>query len=298
MSTATCEIRFSLQNHYAADSLVRALADLAISNRAVTISGRATMSEKFISKEAFLDAGPEDIRATLRRFLANNALPRANDFVILDMEPSGFAPRNLGEFNEKAQRRLIAAYSLRIRVARQELRRTGLPGLKLGLYQVIVPDGKGRPSEGFLERMGGYVAAGRQGMYDQLDFICPVLYQRFGANDARPETLRRWISAATRQAITQSLTLARRNGRRVPLVPILSFWVFNGRSESNRRAVSPASVARQLRIVQRGDGIDAIVFWSGSQTEREMAAAKEPVEPIAIDRFLVATGVLPWPGCA
>ena len=274
-----------------------ALADLGISNRAVTISGRATMSEKFISKEAFLDAGPEDIRTTLRQFLANNALPRANDFVILDMEPSGFAPRNLGEFNENAQRKLIAAYRLRIRVARQELRRTGLPGLRLGLYQVIVPDGKGRRSESFLERLSGYVAAGRQGMYDPLDFICPVLYQRFGPDDAQPETLRRWVAAATRQAIEQSLTLTRRNGSRVPLVPILSFWVFNGRSANNRQAVPPASVARQLRMVQGGDGIHAIVFWSGSQTEREMAAAKEPVEPISIDDFLVATGTLPWPGC-
>jgi hypothetical protein len=298
VSTATCDIRFSLQNRYAADSLVSALADLGISNRAVTISGRSTMSDKFISMEDFLDAGPEDIRTTLRQYLANNALLRANDFVILDMEPSGFAPRSLGQFTEKAQRKLIAAYRRRIRVARQELRQTGLPGLKLGLYQVIVPDGKGRPSEDFLERMSGYVAAGRQGMYDQLDFICPVLYQRFGSDDAQPEALRRWVAAATRQAIEQSLTLTRRNGRRVPLVPILSFWVFNGKSENNRQAVSPASVARQLRIVQRGEGIDAIVFWSGSQTEQEMASAKKPVEPIAIDDFLVATGTLPWPGCS
>jgi hypothetical protein len=77
------------------------------------------------------------------------------------------------------------------------LRQTKLPGLKLGLYQVIVPDGKGRPSDAFERRMEGYCEAGRQGMYDHLDVICPVLYQRFGARDATPETLRRWIAAAT-----------------------------------------------------------------------------------------------------
>ena len=298
MSTATCDIRFSLQNRYAGDSLVSALANLGISNGAVTISGRATKSGNETGKEEFLDAGAETIRTTLTGFLADNGLPRANDLVILDMEPRGFAPRNLGEFEVTEQRKLIAAYRRRIRVARQVLRRTRLPGLRLGLYQVIVPDGKGRPSEGFQQRMSGYVAAGQHGMYDELDFICPVLYQRFGPDDAKPETLRKWVAAATRQAIEASLTLTRRDGAHVPLVPILSFWVFNGRSANNRRAVPPASVARQLRIVQRAVGIDAILFWSGSQTEQEMASAKEPVEPIAIDGFLLATGALPWPGCS
>jgi hypothetical protein len=44
VSTATCDIRFSLQNRYAEDSLVNLLTGLGISNRAVTISGRAAGS--------------------------------------------------------------------------------------------------------------------------------------------------------------------------------------------------------------------------------------------------------------
>jgi hypothetical protein len=262
VSTATCDIRFSLQNRYAEDGLVNLLTKLGISNRAVTISGRATRSEKEISRTDFIGANAEEIRTRLTDFLEKHALPCDNDLVILDMEPEDIAPRHLGEFEDdkKLQRALIASYRRRIRVARQVLRQTKRPGLKLGLYQVIVPDGKGRSSAEFEQRMRGYREAGEQGMYDQLDFICPVLYQRFGSDDAAPETLRKWISAASRQGIDESLTLTRKNGTQIPLVPLLSFWVFNGNSDSDRDAVQPKSVARQLRIVQDAVGVEAIVF--------------------------------------
>jgi hypothetical protein len=300
VSTATCDFRFSLQDDYAGVGLVDDLAELGISNQAVTVSGRATMAEKEIDRQDFIGAGTDVIRTRLKRYLERHE-PRAGDLAILDMEPEGFAPRHLGEFADEKPllRDLIAAYRRRIRVARQELRKTRKPGLKLGLYQVIVPDGKGRQSEEFTRRMRGYVEAGEQGMYDQLDFICPVLYQRFDSGDASPETLRKWLAASTRQAIEGSLTLTRRNGSRIPLVPILSFWVFNKRPPDDpvRPAVAPESLARQLEIVQDAVGIEAILFWSAWQTPQEMQSAKKPVEPIDIPAFLDSVGSLPWPGC-
>ena len=80
------------------------------------------------------------------------------------------------------------------------------------------------------------------------------------------------------------------------LVPLLSFWVFNGKSHNDRDAVQPKSLARQLRIVQDTAGIEAIVFWSAWQMD-EMRTAKEPVEQIVIADFLFSVGSLPWPGC-
>jgi hypothetical protein len=298
VSTATCDFRFSLQNEYADVSLVDKLTKLGISNRAVTISGRATLGERDIEMKDFIDAKPEKIRAKLREFLDKYRLPQDNDLVILDMEPKGFAPVRLGEFanDMPVLRDLVAAYRRRIRVARQVLRETKRPGLKLGLYQVIVPDGKGDPIE-IEQRMSGYREAGEQGMYDQLDFICPVLYQRFGSDDATPQRLRDWLDAATRQAIDGSLSLSRRNHTRIPLVPILSFWVFNRNSDNNRDAVQPESIARQLQIVQDAAGIEAIVFWSAWQTTQEMESGPKPVEPICIKAFLDSVGSLPWPGC-
>src|SRR6266508_3796731 len=111
--TATCDVRFSLQNRYAGQRLTRALARLGVSNGAVTISGRATRSEKEISEAEFVGADAAAIRTTLTGFLTEHEVPRADDLVILDMEPQGFAPRNLGEFEGQQQRDLIAAYRRR-----------------------------------------------------------------------------------------------------------------------------------------------------------------------------------------
>jgi hypothetical protein len=311
MATATCDIRFSLQNSYASDDLVNALDPLGVSNAAVTISGRALRSEKEISIDSFLAANVKSIRTRFADYLDANRLPRPRDLVILDLEPRGFAPRALGEFVERKKelRELVAAYMRRIRVARQELRERKLPGLQLGLYQVIVPHGQGESSDEFEQRMDGYRAAGHLGMYDDLDFICPVLYQRFGPRDTSAERLSKWLDAMTRQALDQSVTVTRRNGKRLPLVPILSFWVLNGKSANNRDAVTPASIALQLGLVQDSTGIQAILFWSGSEpepepeseteteSESEMARAKKPVEDINIVELLHNAGASPWPGC-
>jgi hypothetical protein len=297
---ATCDLRFSLQNRYASARLSGSLAALGVSSDAVTVSGRALRSEAEVDQAEFLAASGESIRGRFVQFLDEHRLPRDHSLLVLDLEPRGFAPRQLGDFeaDRKLQHRLIDAYRRRIRAARQVVRQREVSGVRLGLYQVIVPDGRGASSEGFEQRMRGYRTAGDRGMYDQLDFICPVLYQRFGPDDAAAVTLRRWITASTRQGIEASLELTRRNGQPVPLVPIMSCWVFNGRSENNRYAVAPELLARQLDIVQRGVGIAGILFWSGWQTRREMETARDPVEPIDLAEFLTDVGALPWPGCS
>jgi hypothetical protein len=136
---ATCDFRFSLQNRHATERFVTRLADLKVSNDAVTLSGRATRSEVEISQEEFVGANLPAIRDALTRFLTVHELPRANSLVILDMEPRGFTPRNLGDFEGSEQGDLIAAYGRRVKAARQVLRRTGPDGVRLGMYQVGVP---------------------------------------------------------------------------------------------------------------------------------------------------------------
>ena len=76
MASATCDIRFSLQNGYASDDLVNGLDPLGVSNAAVTISGRALRSEKDISIERFLAADVESIRARFVRYLEVTRVPR------------------------------------------------------------------------------------------------------------------------------------------------------------------------------------------------------------------------------
>ena len=294
---ATCDFRFSLQNRYAGERLLDGLTALHVSNRAVTLSGRATLSGKGMSKEDFVAAREQAIRSAFANFLDVHDLPCADDLVILDVEPEKCAPRHLGDFQDAELAELVRAYKLRIHIARQLLQESHVPRLRLGLYQVIVPDGKGRDSRGFQRRMAGYRQAGCLGMYDELDFICPVLYHRFGVADTDPATVRQWVARSTRQAIEGSPELRRSDGGRIPLVPIVSFWVFNGRSSSNRSATLPDAVALQLDGVQRSIGISAVLFWSGWQTRLEMKTAKDPVEAINLIEFMEQTGSLPWPGC-
>ncbi len=295
--SATCDFRFSLQNRYAGKRLLDGLTMLHVSNRAVTLSGRATLSGQGVSREEFVATRPAAIRGAFSNFLAVHHLPRADDLVILDMEPEKCAPRHLGDFEGAELASLIRAYRERIHIARQELQATQVPRLRLGLYQVIVPDGKGRDSSGFQRRMTGYREAGHQGMYDELEFLCPVLFHRFGIADDDTATVQQWISRSTRQALEGSLELTRSDGGRIPMVPTISFWVFNGGSSSNRDATLPDAVALQLEAVQRSIGIAAILFWSGWQTTQEMETAREPVEAINLVAFLEQVGSLPWPGC-
>jgi hypothetical protein len=293
--TATCDIRFSLQNRYCGLSLAERLTRRGISNDAVTLSGAAVIGgEQVATLEEFAEPKFCDIYEKLTVFLIRNDLQlHADSLVILDIEPPAMAPRHLGDYSGEELERLIRGYRRRIDVAREVLEETGLPGLKLGLYQVIAPTPQGLNTEAFEERMWGYIEAGRQRMYDGLDFVCPVLYQHFEPADGDPPTLHPSDAAATRQAILSSLAVSRSDGTSIPLVPVLSLWFLSG----SRKAVSPASVADQLTIVQRAAGIEAILFWSGWETRDEMRTAPEPVEEINIAAFLSDTGVLPWPGC-
>ncbi len=219
-----------------------------------------------------------------------------NNAVLIHMEPGDLAPRHLGGFGDEELATIVEAYKTRIRVARQRL---GGSGAKLGLYQVIVPDGKGRANPAFLRSMKGYREAGRLGMYDDLDYIVPVLYVRFGPHDGKTgEEFKGWVDDATRQAIDASLTLTRSNRRSIPLCPILSFWVLAGpNTVHNRDAISPETMLRQLRIVRGYCGIGAIVLWSAWETVKEMTSAEDPVEPIIFRNFLAEVGELPPPGC-
>jgi hypothetical protein len=297
----TCDIRFSLQGAYVSDDLADDLRLLGIDDTVVTINGSALNASKEIEEPDFVDvsdAALARIRNRFTAYLEGRELPRGStDLFILDIE-GAVSPTHIGGLDQERQHAVIEGYKARIREARDVLRTRNVPDVKLGLYQVIVPDGRGRVTDEFRIRMSGYDYAGRRGMYDELDYICPVLYQRFGPDDGDAEQVQGWIDAATRQAIDSSLTLTRSNGAGIPLCPILTFWVANSpdKSQNASDAVSPESMLWQLRTLRRyrAREVAIIVLWAGRE---DTEGSAKPREPVDFREFLHSVGELPPPGC-
>jgi hypothetical protein len=156
-----------------------------------------------------------------------NPNPDPND----PRERIGFPPAGLGRYEDDPtlQAALIQAYITRINVAREVLREKW-PTVKLGLYGVVVPDGKGDEDDIFQQRMRGYRWARELGMFESVDYLVPVLYNRVGpsdvvlpSGDVDMDRLHRWIGRSTRQAISNSQRLTRHNGRPIQLAPVLTF---------------------------------------------------------------------------
>ena len=291
-----CDVRFTLMRRYPSDL---DLSEFGITNTAVTIHGYALRAGKDITEGEFIKTKEKEISDQWNEYIqAHELKPGRNHILILDMEPRGFSPARLGEYSGLLQEELIKAYIRRIIVARQFVQEKW-PTVKLGLYQVIRPMSKGQRNDDFIKMMSGYVRAGELGMYDFVDYLVPILYNRFGKSDVDFPTekakLHLWIERATRQAITSPQKLTRRKGDSIPLAPILTFWVANGNSDHDHRVILPETMSLQLRILQEYSSVEIINLWSGSETRQEMK--KTDWEPFRIKKFLGKVDALPLPGC-
>ena len=122
-----------------------------------------------------------------------------------------FHPRELGnyidpnsaEYNPLKFDAIVEGYKMRIDVVRELV-----PNCKIGLYGFPTPHAHGKADSAVeVRRTMGYELAAAQGILDQVDTICPVLYQRFGATDstttASPTTCRSvWTQVAPCVAAT------------------------------------------------------------------------------------------------
>ncbi len=293
----TYDLRFSIQRRYAETDLT----DFGITNNVVTIPGSALEAPKVISVSDFFSTDETTIREQLMGYLRRQGIDfNTEDLMVLDIEPGeednserhSFAPKDIGNErwdDDDTRRQIIEGYKTRIRVAREVL-----PKAKLGLYQVIAPDGQGRENiDAFSKRIAGYRQAGALGMYDLLDVLVPVLYARWGPDD--PDWINR-IEASTRQGIEASLTLTRTDDKNLPLAPYLSFWVLNPNSMNDRQAILPEVMHHQLAILQEYCGIETIVMWAGKE-EPECVVSSRDTVPVNLLEFLPQIGNLPADGC-
>lgn len=160
----------------------------------------------------------------------------------------------------------IAAYRTRIKAARKVF-----PNAQIGMYGVLVPDGQGRPTaQAYLDAHAACVDAGTRGCFDDLDYITPVLYNRFGPTDGAA-----WTTYATMaaQGIDGSRDIHRSDGREIPLIPLLNSTVNNGNSNHHRQYIkdlpTPNPVANTIGIivgVLEAKNVEEAFFWVGQNS--------------------------------
>jgi hypothetical protein len=276
------EVRFSSQNAYvswpelstsapqpgvAPAASAVAPATSGINNRVWTMNGSALHASKGDSVEAFLSYSESQIRDRLKSYLREHPAlnPQTDDLIIVDMEHP-VHPKKRREYSGTKQTEIIEAFKKRIKIARQEF-----PNAKLSLYGVIVSDGRGDPSRpGFKEMVEAYKRAGQLGMYDDLDYLTPILHLRFGPQDKQYNT----IEAYTRLALETTHSLQTSQGTALPLVPELSFKIYNGGSRQHRQCAPVEPIQKQMKIIQEYPYVQMIVLWAGPAVIKECTPQK------------------------
>ncbi len=174
-------------------------------------------------------------------------------------------PADLHNADSTKQAEIVTAWKLRIAAAR-----VVLPNAKLTMYGTLIPDEHGDATDTtYVARKAALVAAGVSGLYDQLDYLSPILYIRFGPTDAATHWTK--LAAYTRLGIDGSRDLLTSTGAQLPLLPYLYYRVSNGNSVHNDDILLDmglqmgfhATILSQISVMQGRDVRD-VAFWVGS----------------------------------
>ncbi len=251
---------------------------------AETEAGRETEDggEVLEAFEEFINASEEEIEENLVRYTTHNTdlltmvadpigtPPSTETIILMDLEsphPNGWHKN----YSDSEQASIVLAFKRRIKVTRKVF-----PRSKIALYGILVPDGRGRFNDTtYLAREASLIKAGRRGLYDDLDYLTPVLYTRFGCNvpgsDCDGNEFKT-IGAMTQLGIEGSKKLLKSDGSPTPLLPLLNFSVNNGNSAFHRKLIMDFGVPDplgdtlkwQLNILERNEVKD-VGLWVGGK---------------------------------
>ena len=250
-----------LQSRFSNDSA--SLNSMGSHNGSWMVQGGAVGMSKKTTEAEFFSASRAQIESTFGRYLTKKSeLGSAfTGLMILNME-APFHPRNLGNYIDPASAEydplkfdaIVEGFKMRIDVVRELV-----PNCKIGLYGFPTPHAHGKATSTVeIRRTLGYELAAVRGILDQVDVICPLLYQRFGAQDNHYSRIADYMQVG----IDTGRSLRRTDGTALEVQPLLSFKIFNGSSAHNKELVSIEDLASQVDML-RSEGIENLMIWSG-----------------------------------
>lgn len=189
--------------------------------------------------------------------------------IILDIENPH--PQALWSYTPEEQVAIVEAYKRRIAAVKATF-----DNAWLGLYGTLNPNSTGTGGGNYGDRHDALVAARALGLYDDLTYLVPVLYVRFGCDDDGFDDLNNplpcdndWdtLDEYTELGITGSRDLADR-----PLLPFLTVYVHNTTTSNFHGTMlldldipDPfyATLGTQLDILAN-NGVDDAALWIGA----------------------------------
>jgi hypothetical protein len=219
--------------------------------------------------QAFIDKDVAAIRERLEKYKEAHPEVGEETTEILMMDVEDPHPKDLHAKGDQ-QADIVRAYRTRITALKQTF-----PKARLCMYGTLNPDGRGRPdAPTYLARLAALQEAGDARLYDELDYLVPVLYPRFGPNDAPAA----WGSyrAYTEQGIDGSRLLRRSNKTSLPVLPVTGFRIANDdeHTEHDDQLLLDLPISDPLRSTLRVQlevmaekGVQQVIFWVGKDSD-------------------------------
>jgi hypothetical protein len=274
----------AVQNTWFTDANVRRYG---VRNDVISISGHWFLQEGTFGGtfKDFLRKSEENVKRRLDAFKAAHPEvdPGTDATIVIDIERPH--PKDLHTYSRRAREAIVDAYRVRIAATKATF-----PNAKLALYGTLNPDGRGRADDAtYRRRLAALTRAGREGLYDDLDYLVPVLYVRFGCDDeVNGPCDRHWdtLDEYTQLGMDGSHRLRKTDGSSPPLLPLLGFRVYNGNSPFNRELLMNlgvpdplgATLGKQIDIL-RHNGVEHFALWTG----RDSNELGGPTDPTVTD---------------
>jgi len=258
-------IRMALTTSRSGPSVNEVLNDT--STGALLITGDGLICGSGISDADFINVTDEDLIDQLSAWvefwnLEEYLNENTEGKVVLDIE----YPRNLTRFYNESEfssdysdlQWFVDGIKKRVAIVRQLL-----PNAKLGLYGLGSPHPFG--SESNSEIMKSRIEfVMDNNLCENIDFISPVLYARFGPDDSQYNTV---LSGVSTRQLKDMCDLVLMKDSTLDVYPLMSFVVYNGGSSNNNQLAQKelnVSTMNELYVDKLTNSeyqIDQVIYW-------------------------------------